>query len=100
MRSTMEFGDGDGGRRTLHLHEQRELADQRAGTGDDVVIAACILAGDADRACLHHEARIRRVARVEQRLIATHAPGFRTDRQHPQGFDAQQLQCRHALRAA
>ena len=62
-----------------------------AGTGDDIVIAACILAGHADRAGLDHEARIRRIARVEQRLITTHAPGFRTDRQHPQNFDAQQF---------
>ena len=84
----------DRGGRPPHRHHKRELADQRAGAGDDFGAAAVI---DAECAALDDEAGIGLLAGLEQIVAAFEIALFGADRQHAQGRRAQQAQCRDAL---
>jgi hypothetical protein len=78
----------------LHLPQQRELAEQRAGTRDHFGAGAVI---DSECAALNHESGIRIVALVEQMIATGDIAHLRADRQRAQRFHPQQAQGRDTL---
>ena len=67
MRMTVEYSSAIALDGPLHRHDQRELADQRAGARDHLGAGAVI---DAEGAALDHESGIGIVALVEQIIAA------------------------------
>ena len=90
-RGMFERGRGGGPR---HRHDQRELADQRARTGDHFGAGAVL---DPECATLNHKSGVGIVARAEQEIAAGDIALLGTDRQHAQRRRPQQAQCRDPL---
>ena len=90
-RAALQRGRGRG---PFHRDDQCELADQRAGTGDD--LGAAFL--DPERAALHDIAGVGGIADIEQHLACVEVTLLGADRQHAQGAVAQQTHRRNPLK--
>ena len=82
------------GRRTLDAGEQRRLADQRAGPGDEVAGRAVVARVECDRAAAYHIAAVRAVALAKQHVAGAQHPVLGREGDEAQRVPVEQVEQR------